>query len=115
MQVRVGGPGQRADPFDIILCDAGRTLPLAHAQPARVGRRRGTGVPWERVTASPTPRKSPAPPVHYAARAGAAALPIPAAPASTGGHPGLDDDASRLQRRVTAYSSQRENDFNVEC
>ena len=54
----LGGPGQRADPFDIILCHVGRALPLAHALRAGVGRRRGAGVPWERVTASPKPRKA---------------------------------------------------------
>src|SRR6266702_2176274 len=45
VQVCVRGPGQRADPFDIILCDIGRTLPSAHTVPVGVGRRRGAGVP----------------------------------------------------------------------
>ena len=53
-----GGPGQRAGPFDIILCDCGRVLPSAHTQPVGVGRRWGAGVPWERDTASPKPRRA---------------------------------------------------------
>jgi hypothetical protein len=56
-----GVTGERADPFDIILCDVSRTLPLAHTLPAGIGRRWGAGVPWERATASPKPRRSPAP------------------------------------------------------
>ena len=39
-----GEPGRRAVPFGIILCDVGRTLPLAHTLPAGLGLDVGGGL-----------------------------------------------------------------------
>jgi hypothetical protein len=84
-----GGPGQRADPLDIIPCDVDRTLPLAHAQPAEVGRRPGASVPrGTRYCLAQASRATPA----FCRRGRFVTA------TATG-----------------ACGSPRENDFNVEC
>jgi hypothetical protein len=110
-----GGPGQRADPLDIIPCDVGRTLPLAHAQPAEVGRRRGASVPRGARYCLAQASRATAPAVDYAAPC---RLPcqFPAAPRRLRATPAF----CRRGRFVTATAtgacgSPRENDFNVEC